>query len=247
VRQRINSGDKETKVKQRAESGSSKTKQTKLNFKPVEKKPKRNPWSDVDSDEDKSDFASSPAAAAERSKPARVGSTKAKKYVEDSDEEEEELRPVAQEDSQESLPVPKKSTAVVETVDLHEEDEEAIADAVGDEFDVSSSGSDEEIVRKVAKKAAPRKLGPSQIKERSTKVGSGKPVPKKGAVAKKKFVQSSDDEKPAKKAKGRQVVDSGDDDSDFEVEKIAAKPRATGGRKKANVNYGQGDSSESDF
>ena len=54
VRQRINSGDKETKVKQRADSGSSKTKQTKLNFKPVEKKPKRNPWSDVDSDEDKS-------------------------------------------------------------------------------------------------------------------------------------------------------------------------------------------------
>ena len=158
-----------------------------------------------------------------KSKPARVGSTKAKKYVEDSDEEEEELRPVAQEDSQESLPVP---MAVVETVDLNEEDEEAIADAVGDKFDVSSS--DEEIVRKVAKKAAPRKLGPSQIKERSTKVGSGKPVPKKGAAAKKKFVQSSDDEKPAKKAKGRQVVDSGDDDSDFEVEKIAAKPRATG-------------------
>ena len=54
VRQRINSGDKETKVKQRADSGSSTTKQTKLNFKPVEKKPKRNPWSDVDSDEDKS-------------------------------------------------------------------------------------------------------------------------------------------------------------------------------------------------
>ena len=161
-----------------------------------------------------------------KSKPARVGSTKAKKYVEDSDEEEEELRPVAQEDSQESLPVPKKSTAVVETVDLHEEDEEAIADAVGDKFDVSSS--DEEIVRKVAKKAAPRKLGPSQIKEGSTKVGSGKPVPKKGAAAKKKFVQSSDDEKPAKKAKGRQVMDSGDDDSDFEVEKIVAKPRATG-------------------
>ena len=51
VRQRINSGDKETKVR---ESGSSKTKQTKLNFKPVEKKLKRNPWSDVDSDEDKS-------------------------------------------------------------------------------------------------------------------------------------------------------------------------------------------------
>ena len=204
-----------------------------------------------------------------RSKPARVGSTKVKKYVEDSDEEEQELRPVAQEDSQESLPVPKKSVAVVETVDLHEEDEEAIADAAGDKFDVSSS--DEEIVRKVVKKAAPRKLGPSQIKEGSTKVGSGKPVPKKGAAAKKKFVQSSDDEKPVKKSKGRQVMDSGDDDSDFEVEKIVAKPRTTGnycgktefwirlialgsfndsdtgGRKKANVNYGQGDSSESDF
>ena len=78
-----------------------------------------------------------------RSKPARVGSTKVKKYVEDSDEEEQELRPVAQEDSQalsqESLPVPKKLVALVETVDLHEEDEEAIADAVGEKFDVSSS------------------------------------------------------------------------------------------------------------
>ena len=68
VRQRINSGDKETKVKQRAESGSSKTKQTKqtkLNFKPVDKKPKRNPWSDVDSDEDKSGWMMDrgPAAA----------------------------------------------------------------------------------------------------------------------------------------------------------------------------------------
>ena len=50
VRQRINSGDK-AKVKQRAESGGPKTKQAKLNFKPVDKKPKRNPWSDVDSDE----------------------------------------------------------------------------------------------------------------------------------------------------------------------------------------------------
>ena len=51
VRQRINSGDN-TKVKQRADSGGSKTKQTKLNFKPVDKKLKRNPWSDPDSDED---------------------------------------------------------------------------------------------------------------------------------------------------------------------------------------------------
>ena len=51
VRQRINSGDN-PKVKQRTESGGSKTKQAKLNFKPVDKKPKRNPWSDIDSDED---------------------------------------------------------------------------------------------------------------------------------------------------------------------------------------------------
>ena len=51
VRQRINSGDN-TKVKQRADSGGSKTKQAKLNFKPVDKKLKRNPWSDPDSDED---------------------------------------------------------------------------------------------------------------------------------------------------------------------------------------------------
>jgi len=173
-----------------------------------------------------------------------------KKYVEDSDEEEQELRPVAQEeeDSQESLPlpVPKKAVAVVETVDLDEEDEDAIADAVGDKFDVSSS--DEEVIRKVVvKKAAPRKLGPSMTKESTTakvKMGSSKPAPKKAVAVKKKFVQSSDDEKPVKKAKGRQVVDSGDD-SDFEVENIG--PRTTGGRKKAAVNYGQGDSSDSDF
>ena len=152
-----------------------------------------------------------------------------KKYAEDSDEEEQELRPVAQEeeDSQESLPlpVPKKAVAVVETVDLDEEDEDAIADAVGDKFDVSSS--EEEIKRKVVKKAAPRKLGPSMTKESTAKVkmGSSKPAPKKAVAVKKKFVQSSDDEKPVKKAKGRQVVDSGDD-SDFEVENIG--PRTTG-------------------
>ena len=52
VRQRINSGDNAKVKKQRNEPGSAKTKQTKLNFKPVDKKPKRNPWSDVDSDED---------------------------------------------------------------------------------------------------------------------------------------------------------------------------------------------------
>ena len=179
------------------------------------------------------DFASSPAAAAEpsRSKPARTGANKMKKYAEDSDEEEQELRPVAQEeDSQESLPlpVPKKAVAVVETVDLDEEDEDAIADAVGDKFDVSSS--DEEVIRKVvAKKAAPRKLGPSMTKESTAKVkmGSSKPASKKAVAVKKKFVQSSDDEKPVKKAKGRQVIDSGDD-SDFEVENVAPRPRTTG-------------------
>jgi len=171
-----------------------------------------------------------------------VGSNKEKKYIEDSDDEEEELRPVSQEDSEESLPVPKKSVAVVETVDLNEEDEET----VGDKFDVSSS--EDEIMRKVVKKAAPlRKLGPSMMKEGLAKTGSSKPVAKKGAAVKKKFVQSSDEEKPAKKAKARQVVGSGDDDSDFDVENIVSKPRATGGRKKAAVNYGQGDSSDSDF
>ena len=66
------------------------------------------------------------------------------------------------------------------------------------------------------------------IKEGSTKVGNSKPVAKKAAALKKKFVESSDDEKPAKKAKGRQMAESGDDDSDFEVEKIVTKPRATG-------------------
>ena len=149
-----------------------------------------------------------------------------RKYAEDTDEEEQELRPVAQEDSQESLPVPKKAVAVVETVDLDEEDEDAIADAVGDKFDVSSS--DEEIIRKV-KKAAPRKLGPSVATEGTAKVkmGSNKPASKKAVAVKKKFIQSSDDEKPVKKVKGRQVVDSGDD-SDFEVENIVARPRTTG-------------------
>ena len=176
------------------------------------------------------DFASSPAdAAPSRSKPARSGTSKAKKYVEDSDDEEQfKLQPYDQEDSQESLPVPKKSVAVVETVDLVE-DEDAIADAVGDKFDVSSS--DEEITRKVVtKKPAPRKLGPTVAKEGAAKakMGSGKPASKKAPAVKKKFVQSSsEDEKPVKKAKGKQVLDSGDD-SDFEVENIAPKPRTTG-------------------
>ena len=175
------------------------------------------------------DFASSPADAAPRSKPARSGTSKAKKYVEDSDDEEQfKLQPYDQEDSQESLPVPKKSVAVVETVDL-EEDEDAIADAVGDKFDVSSS--DEEITRKVVtKKPAPRKLGPTVAKEGAAKakMGNSKPTSKKAAAVKKKFVQSSsEDEKPVKKAKGKQVLDSGDD-SDFEVENIAPNPRTTG-------------------
>ena len=81
------------------------------------------------------------------------------------------MQPYDQEDSQESLPVPKKSVAVVETVDL-EEDEDVIADAVGDKFDVSSS--DEEITRKVVtKKPAPRKLGPTVAKEGAAKAKMG--------------------------------------------------------------------------
>ena len=60
------------------------------------------------------------------------------------------------------------------------------------------------------------------------KMGSSKPASKKAAAVKKKFVQSSsEDEKPVKKAKGKQVLDSGDD-SDFEVENIAPNPRTTG-------------------
>ena len=92
------------------------------------------------------------------------------------------------------------------------------------------SSSEEEITRKVVKKAAPRKLGPPQDKEDSSKgkVSSSKPAPKKLTAVKKKFVESSDEENPPpKKSKARQVVDSGDD-SDFEVESIAAKPRTTG-------------------
>merc|ERR1719495_2652852 len=77
VRQRINSGDNAKVKKQRNESGGAETKQTKLNFKPVDKKPKRNPWSDVDSDEDIADV-DSPDAAPPRSKPSRMGSKKSK-------------------------------------------------------------------------------------------------------------------------------------------------------------------------
>ena len=60
------------------------------------------------------------------------------------------------------------------------------------------------------------------------KVSSSKPASKKPTAVKKKFMESSDEEnRPPKKSKARQVVDSGDD-SDFEVESIAAKPRTTG-------------------
>merc|ERR1711962_649052 len=100
VRQRINSGDNAKVKKQRNESGSAKTKQTKLNFKPVDKKPKRNPWSDVDSDEDVADVHS-PDAAPPRSKPSRMGSKQSKKYAEDSGEEEQELQSIEKEEYQE--------------------------------------------------------------------------------------------------------------------------------------------------
>merc|ERR1711962_1822585 len=237
VRQRINSGDNAKIKKQRNESGGAKTKQTKLNFKPVDKKPKRNPWSDVDSDEDVADVHS-PDAAPPRSKPSRMGSKQSKKYAEDSGEEEQELQPVEKEEHQEY----KGSGA--ERLDS---EDDAKGGGFGGNIDVSSS--EEEITRKVVKKAAPRKLGPPQDKEDSSKgkVSSSKPASKKPTAVKKKFVESSDEENhPPKKSKARQVVDS-DDDSDFEVESIAAKSRTTGGRKKAAVNYGQGDSSGSDF
>merc|ERR1719495_1238365 len=218
VRQRINSGDNAKVKKQRNESGSAKTKQTKLNFKPVDKKPKRNPWSDVDSDEDIADV-DSPDAAPPRSKPSRMGSKQNKKYAEDSGEEEQELQPVEKEEYWGSG---------AERLDSENDPK---AGGFGGNFDVSSS--EEEITRK---------LGPPQDKEDSSKgkVSSSNPASKKPTAVKKKFMESSDEEnRPPKKSKVRQVVDSGDD-SDFEVESIAAKPRTTGGRKKAAVNYGQG-------
>merc|ERR1719495_1618653 len=238
VRQRINSGDNDKVKKQRNEFGSAKTKQTKLNFKPVDKKkPKRNPWSDVDSDEDVADVHS-PDAALPRSKPSRMGSKQSKKYAEDSGEEEQELQPVEKEEYQEY----KRSGG-----QRLDSEDDFKAGGFGGNIDVSSS--EEEITRKVVKKAAPRKLGPPQDKEGSSKgkVSSSKPASKKPTAVKKKFMESSDEENhPPKKSKARQVVVSGDD-SDFEVESIAARPRTTGGRKKAAVNYGQGDSSGSDF
>merc|ERR1719495_1194718 len=233
VRQRINSGDNAKVKKQRNEFGSAKTKQTMLNFKPVDKKKlKRNPWSDVDSDEDIADV-DSPDAAPPRSKLSRMGSKQSKKYAEDSGEEEQDLQPVQKEEYQ--------------GAEMLVSEDDSKAGGFGGNFDVSSS--EEEITRKVVKKAAPRKLGPPQDKEDSSKgkVSSSKPASKKPTAVKKKFMESSDEEnRPPKKSKAWQVVDSGDD-SEFEVETIAAKPRTTGGRKKAAVNYGQGDSSGSDF
>merc|ERR1719474_941180 len=232
VRQRINSGDNAKVKKQRNESGGAKTKQSKLNFKPVDKKPKRNPWSDVDSDEDIADV-DSPDAVPPRSKLSRMGSKQSKKYAEDSGEEEQDLQPVQKEEYQGAQR-------------LDSEDDFKVGGSGGN-IDVSSS--EEEITRKVVKKAAPRKLGPPQDKKDSSKgkVSNSKPASKKPTAVKKKFMESSDEEnRPPKKSKARQVVDSGDD-SDFEVESIAAKPRTIDGRKKAAVNYGQGDSSGSDF
>merc|ERR1719357_636089 len=233
VRQRINSGDNAKVKKQRNESGGAKTKQTKLNFKPIDKKPKKNPWSDADSDEDIADV-DSPGAVPPRSKLSRMGSKQSKKYAEDSGEEEQDLQPVQKEEYQWS------------GADMLVSEDDSKAGGFGGNFDVSSS--EEEITRKVVKKAAPRKLGPPQNKEDSSKskMSSSKPASKKPTAVKKKFIESSEDEnRPPKKSKARQVVDSGDD-SDFEVESIAAKPRTTaaGGRKKATVNYGQGDSSD---
>ena len=148
-----------------------------------------------------------------------MGSKQSKKYAEDSGEEEQQLQSVEKDKYQEY----KGSGAQ----GLDSEDDFK-AGGFGGNIDVSSS--EEEITRKVVKKAAPRKLGPPQDKEDSSKgkVSSSKPASKKPTAVKKKFMESSDEEnRPPKKSKARQVVDSGDD-SDFEVESIAAKPRTTG-------------------
>ena len=155
-----------------------------------------------------------------------MGSKQSKKYAEDSGEEEQELQPVEKEENQEY----KGSGAQ----GLDSEDDFK-AGGFGGNIDVSSS--EEEITRKVVKKAAPRKLGPPQDKEDSSKgkVSSSKPASKKPTAVKKKFVESSDEENPPpKKSKARQVVDSGDD-SDFEVESIAAKPRTTGNCRELSI------------
>ena len=150
-----------------------------------------------------------------------MGSKQSKKYAEDSGEEEQELQPVEKEENQEY----KGSGAQ----GLDSEDDFK-AGGFGGNIDVSSS--EEEITRKVVKKAAPRKLGPPQDKEDSSK---GKPASRKPTAVKKKFVESSEEENPPpKKSKARQVVDSGDD-SDFEVESIAAKPRTTGNYRELSI------------
>ena len=145
-----------------------------------------------------------------------MGSKQSKKYAEDSGEEEQELQSVEKDERLDS-------------------EDDFKADGFGGNIDVSSS--EEEITRKVVKKAAPRKLGPPQDKEDSSKgkVSSSKPASKKPTAVKKKFVESSDEENPPpKKSKARQVVDSGDD-SDFEVESIAAKPRTTGNYRELSI------------
>ena len=155
-----------------------------------------------------------------------MGSKQSKKYAEDSGEEEQELQSVEKDKYQEY----KGSGA--ERLDSEDDTK---AGGFGANFDVSSS--EEEITRKVVKKAAPRKLGPPQDKEDSSKgkVSSSKPASKKPTAVKKKFMESSDEENPPpKKSKARQVVDSGDD-SDFEVESIAAKPRTTGNYRELSI------------
>ena len=145
-----------------------------------------------------------------------MGSKQSKKYAEDSGEEEQQLQSVEKDKYQEY----KGSGA--------DSEDDSKAGGFGANFDVSSS--EEEITRKVVKKAAPRKLGPPQDKEdwSKGKVSNSKPASKKPTAVKKKFMESSDEEnRPPKKSKARQVVDSGDD-SDFEVESIPAKPRTTG-------------------
>ena len=148
-----------------------------------------------------------------------MGCKQSKKYAEDSGEEEQELQPVEKEEYQEHM----GSGALK----LDSEVDSKVG-GFGGNIDVSSS--EEEITRKVVKKAAPRKLGPTQDKEASSKgkVSSSKPASKKPTAVKKKFMESSDEEnRPPKKSKARKVVDSGDD-SDFEVESIPAHPRTTG-------------------
>jgi len=249
-----------------------KLKQSKLGFKPKEK-PKANPWSEDDDDDEISGSDDVDDVAPREKTSARAATKKPTKYQMDEsgdsgsdmfDEQPKKSRAGVIETSESEAEVqPKKSSKKnepTEVLDLESDSEKENKD----EFDVSDS-DDGGLAKKVvtqAKKPPPKKLtkssdlfsdmmaaGGGASKSKPGPASKKLPVPKKplGQTQKHKKSESESDHRPAKK-KAKKVESESEEDMFDAGPPGPPGPRSkTGGRTKPQVSYGFEDSDSSDF